>query len=228
MILSSLNDNKQYFWIKVPKTATVSFSHLFTRYTSKEPGTDHKKQSHFSYIELQKMYQQQLPAVSVVRNPVSRFKSIIYFLENLRPNTRSDVRLLWESTESCVNFLNTVFERNCTLKGTSFSSIFVDTDMSDYLSVTNFLGAVNSCFRTQAEYAYHPKVKIFYYEELHKFIEWIDTALGYDTSKICKANVSTKSTNVNVDFNDPELIKTIENLYYIDYKVFGYPLRYLK
>lgn len=206
----------------------MSFSRLFSQYASKEPETDHDKHYHFSYMDLQKMYQRQLQAVSVVRNPVSRFKSIVYFLENLRPNTQSDVKLLWESTESCISFLNKTFERNCELRGIPITSILVDMDISDSLSVKNLIGATYSCFKTQAEYAYHPKVKIFYYEELHKFIEWIDTALGYDTSNIGKINVSPESTNVKVDFNNPELIKTIENLYYIDYKVFGYPLRYLK
>lgn len=227
MVLTSLLDSKKYFWIKVPRTATQSFSKFFTRYVPKEPVTPDDIHRHFSYLELQEIYQQQLPAVSVVRHPVSRFKSIIYYLADRHPNTQSGAKLLWESTESCVNFLNTVFERNCELKGTSISSVFVDTNMSDYPSVRNFLNATSAFFKTQAGYVYHPNVKIFYYEELHEFIKWIDTSLKYDTDKIPIINASNKSSKVNIDFNHPEFIKTIENLYYIDYKVFGYPLRYL-
>ncbi len=181
----------------------------------------------FSYLELKEMYKQQLAAVSVVRHPVSRFKSIIYYLADRHINTQSSARLLWESTESCVNFLNMVFDRNCELKGASIPSIFLDTDVSEFIPIRNFINATHSFFKTQAEYAYHPKVKIFHYEKLNEFIEWIDTSLGYDVSKISRFNASVHTNRVNVDFNHPEFIKTIENLYYIDYKVFGYPLQYL-
>ncbi len=126
-----------------------------------------------------------------------------------------------------MNFLNTVLDRNCELKGASISSIFLDTDVTEVTPIRNFINATASFFKTQAEYAYHPKVKIFHYEKLNEFIEWIDTSLGYDTSKIHRFNASVESTQINVDFNHPEFVKTIENLYYIDYKVFGYPLRYL-
>jgi len=227
MVLTSLLDNKQYFWIKVPRTATQAFSKFFTLYVPKEPGIPDDIHSHFSYLELQEIYQQQLSAVSVVRHPVSRFKSIIYYLADRHPNTQSSAKLLWESTESCVNFLNTVLDRNCELKGASISSIFLDTDVTEVTPIRNFINATASFFKTQAEYAYHPKVKIFHYEKLNEFIEWIDTSLGYDTSKIHRFNASVESTQINVDFNHPEFVKTIENLYYIDYKVFGYPLRYL-
>lgn len=227
MVLTSLCDNKEYFWIKVPRTATQAFSKFFTQYTSKEPGIPEDIHSHFSYLELQEMYQRQLPAVSVVRHPVLRFKSIIHYLADRHPNTQSSAKLLWESTESCVNFLNTVFDRNCKLKGASIPSIFLDTDVSEFIPIRNFINATNSFFKTQAEYAYHPKVKIFHYEELDEFIKWIDTSLGYDVSKLSKFNASVQNNKINVDFEDSEFIKTIENLYYIDYKVFGYPLRYL-
>jgi hypothetical protein len=39
-------------------------------------------------------------------------------------------------------------------------------------------------------------------------------------------NASNTSINMPVDFTHPELVKTVENMYYIDYKVFGYPLQY--
>lgn len=227
MVLTSLHDSKQYFWIKVPRTATQAFSKFFTRYVPKEPGIPDDIHRHFSYLELQEIYQQQLSAVSVVRHPVSRFKSIIYYLADRHINTQSSARLLWESTESCVDFLNTVFDRNCELKGASIPSVFLDTDVTEFIPIRNFINATNSFFKTQAEYAYHPKVKIFHYEMLNEFIDWIDTSLGYDVSKISRLNASVNTTKVNVDFNNPEFIKTIENLYYIDYKVFGYPLEYL-
>ena len=66
-----------------------------------------------------------------------------------------------------------------------------------------------------------------YYERLEEFIDWIDTTLGYHINEIPKLNASSNDGKVNVDFNNPDFVKTIENMYYIDYKLFGYPLQYL-
>jgi hypothetical protein len=225
MILKSLRDNAEYFWIKVPRTATQAFSELFTQYTSKEPVVLDGEHAHFSYMQLCDMYQQHLPAITVVRHPVSRFKSIVYYLAGKHATTTTDVKLLWESTDSCVDFLNKTFSRNCHLIETApLSQLLLDT--RDYQSTKNFIGASNAFFKTQAEYAYHPKVKIFPYEQLNTFIEWVDVALGYDTSRLTTQNASNTSINMPVDFTHPELVKTVENMYYIDYKVFGYPLQY--
>ncbi len=226
MVLKSLVDNQEYFWIKVPRTATQSFNKLFTQYNATEPGALKGKHYHYSYVELRQMYNKVLPAVSVVRHPLSRFKSIIYYLADRFIDIDSDVKLLWQSTESCVTFLNSIFDRNCHLKHGSLPAIFIETGISNQDSV-DYHGAISAFFKTQVHWVYHPKLKIFHYEKLEEFTDWIDTTLGYDVNKIPKFNTSSYDGKVNVDFNNPEFVKTIENMYYIDYKLFGYPLQYL-
>ena len=226
MVLTSLIDNQEYFWIKVPRTATQSFNKFFTQYNEPEPDTLDGKHYHSSYVELREMYKKVLPAVSVVRHPLSRFKSIIYYLADRFMDVDSDVNLLWQSTESCVNFLNSTFNTNCHLKHGSLPTIFTETNIRKQDSV-NYHGAISAFFKTQVFWAYHPKLKIFHYERLEEFIDWIDTTLGYNINEIPKLNASSNDGKVNVDFNNPDFVKTIENMYYIDYKLFGYPLQYL-
>jgi hypothetical protein len=226
MVLKSLVDNQEYFWIKVPRTATQSFGNFFTQYNDPEPDAVNGKHYHYSYVELREMYNKVLPAVSVVRHPLSRFKSIMYYLADRFMNVDSDVNLLWHSTESCVKFLNSTFDRNCHLKHGSLPTIFIETGISNKDSV-DYHGAISAFFKTQVFWAYHPKLKIFRYEKLEEFTDWIDTHLGYDINTIRKLNASSNDGKVNVDFNNPEFVKTIENMYYIDYKLFGYPLQYL-
>lgn len=226
MILKSLVDNEEYFWIKVPRTATQSFNKFFRQYNAAEPGTLEGKHYHYSYLELQELYKKTLPAISVVRHPVSRFKSIIYYLADRFMGIDSDINLLWQSTDSCVTFLNKFFGRNCYVKQGELNTIFFETETT-IDSSQNYYGAISSFFKTQVFWAYHPKLKIFHYETLDEFIDWIDVSLKYNINDIPVLNVSTKTKNVNVEFNNPEFVKTIENMYYIDYKLFGYPLQYL-
>lgn len=219
MIVSTV-DNKEYFWIKIPRTATYSYKELFKRYNE----ITEEKHTHHSYLELCRKHDKQLPGFTVVRHPLTRFKSILYYLASRHTDTTSDARNLWESTQGCVEILNAYFQRNCELKGISIQSIFLDINVENSIH-----SPIAAFFKTQVEYAYHPKVSIFHYERLDEFKHWIETILQYDTTNIPVINSSCKThTKINVDFKNPELIRTIENLYHIDYKIFNYPLQYLK
>jgi len=218
MIIKTTN-NQEYFWIKIPRTATYSFKELFKRYNE----ITEENHTHHTYKELCERHNQKLPAFTLVRHPLNRFISIIYYLASRHSNTTSDARRLWESTESCVDFLNSYYDRNCELKGISIQSMFLDTNIENCIHKP-----VGAFFKTQVEYAYHPKVNIFYYEKIHEFTEWISTTLQYDVSNIPTINYTCKThTKVDVDFKHPDFIRTVENLYYIDYKIFNYPLQYL-
>lgn len=226
MILTSTLSGQQLFWIKVPRTATHSFEELFKKYNTHQEETvlpiEADKHNHFSYNELCAIYDKKLNGVSVVRHPLDRFVSILKYLFSKYYGTSSSIKSLWESTDSCIEFLNLSFHRNCQPVGYDVSTLFIDCETEECVKNCNAL------FKTQAFYAYTPKVKIFHYEQLHEFTDWIKTHLGYDITEIPRINASCKSIKMNVDFNHPEFIKTVENLYYIDYKVFGYSLQYLQ
>ena len=72
----------------------------------------------------------------------------------------------------------------------------------------------------------YPPVKIFRYEQLEEFNDWIESTLGYNTQHIEKYNSSADELQ-HIDFENPKLIKTVERLFYDDYKVFNYPFQHL-
>lgn len=217
MILKSIRDDSEYFWIKIPRTATHSFKEVFSKYNK----LDEDKHYHRSYVELCSIYDKKLEGVTLVRNPVTRFKSILNYISNRNYYSVTGVSQLLKSTDSCVNFLNSNFFRNCIPKAPSVSDLFIDLQSQEYVSNHE------AFFRTQTYYAYHPNVKIFFYEQMEDFVYWVKKSLGYDLNKLPIINNTNRNVTNNIDFTDPDLIRTIENLYYIDYKVFDYPLQYL-
>ena len=216
MILTSCVNSEKYFWIKVPRTATFSYKEIFKKYNQEE-----KDHPHQSYRALCRIHGMNLPAVTVVRHPLTKFISSVYYIEHRQPHTTSIIKNLWQSTESCINLLNASFYKNCIRQTTSMFEVFIDSD-SD-VALTSY----GAFFTTQTELAYHPAVKIFKYENIENFSSWIQENLGYDVSAVPKINGSEYHKKLNVDFNSRELIETVENLYYDDYKVFGYPFQYL-
>lgn len=217
MILSSCVSSEKYFWVKVPRTGTHSYKEIFSKYNE----FTEKGHTHRSYHDLCKVYGMNLPGVAVVRHPFTRFISSIYYMENRQPNTSSIIKNLWTSTEDCIKFLNDSFNRNCIKRTTRLSDLFIDSD-----SVTA-LRSYRAFFTTQTEQAYHPNVLTFKYENLSEFSKWITSSLGYDINELPHMNGSEYHKKLNVDFTSRELIETVENLYYDDYKVFGYPFQYL-
>ena len=61
---------------------------------------------------------------------------------------------------------------------------------------------------------------------MHEFNTWIQQTLGYDITQIPHEN-STDDVTLDIDINEPEFVKVVEMLFYDDYKVFNYPLKYL-
>lgn len=227
MIIRSQKNQEKYYWVKIPRTGTVSFQMLFELYGDCELEKDAKEgeHRHYYYKKLCEMYNETLPGVTVVRHPLTRFISILYYMVcshtyDPRHNENYNIHHLWESTDSCVSFLNTWFDRNLELKAPSLSTFFTTNNIKHSKSY-------NAFFTTQAQYAYHPKVKIFHFEKMYEFEHWIEDTLGFDVTKLEKTNTSCKNHKVGVDFTSPYFIKTIENLFYIDYKLFDYPLQYL-
>jgi hypothetical protein len=216
MIITSCTTREKYFWVKIPRTGTHSCKEIFKKYNSDEEGHPHK-----AYHTLCKIHNMVLPGITVVRHPFTKFISSIHYISERQPHTTSAIKNLWHSTESCINFLNESFYRNCVRKITNMSDLFVDSD--SIVALKSYI----AFFTTQTELAYHPSVKIFKYENLPEFTSWISETLGYDTTQFPHVNGSRYHKKLNVDFTSRELVETVENLYYDDYKVFNYPLQYL-
>ena len=231
MILSN-----KYVWIKIPRTATYSYKVLFLEYNEGTPETNYGH-LHYPYIEAMQYYGK-FPGVTVVRNPLERFISSLKYVvlakeacaggectwKNNPPKGQAcEVHNVYtdflSSTQECVNFFNTNFKKNCLInasgKRTTLHNIFRVCDPR----------LISAFFITQVRFAYHPNVTIFKYENLEEFNEWIEKELQYDVSKLQHEN-SSKRINLNIDFHSPEFIKMVENLFYDDYKIFNYQLKY--
>jgi hypothetical protein len=215
MILTSCLNNEKYIWVKIPRTATYAFKEIFLLYNESE-----EIHQHNSYLRLCNFYDVSYPGVTVVRHPLQRFISCIYYMHQRQKNTSSAIKNLWESTSSCITFLNTTFGKNCQTFS-SFNDIFVDVDTQQTMS------SCRALFKTQTHQVYNPKVTVFKYEELDFFKKWIEENLGYDLKNLKSINSSNYSIQLPVDFKSREFIETVENLFYDDYKVFGYPFQYL-
>lgn len=216
MIVTSLkNTDIKYIWIKVPRTASKSYSDLF--FANYNPKTSH---FHIPFAQINSKYKN-IPGFAVVRHPVTKFISGLKYITNHlignSLNSDYDVKIPLDSIKTLCDFLNNNFEMNCNLLNISLCKIF---NTKDDIIISSF-------FKTQANYCYHPKVKVFHYENLGEFNYWIEDVLGYDTSNIKKIGSEEKNYLTHLNFKDPYFIKTVEKLFYIDYKVFNYPLVYL-
>ena len=247
MIIASKIYNENYQWIRIPRTATVAYSDLFFNISNLEldypKGHTHRKYNQFSRckncIEIPDL---NLPAFTMVRSPVDRFISSIYFLvgrkiDNIVPSkmyTSCDMCqefILNESKNRTASldffefykdekifyeFFYDNFNKNCEPKnGLDFYKIFEVIDTS----------LVSSFFYTQVHWAYYPKVKTFKYEEIGKFNNWIEENLGYDTSQLIHTNASRKKELngiINIDFTTDKFKKLVKHLFYDDFRYFNY------
>jgi hypothetical protein len=221
MILSSIINNDKYFWIKVPRTATVSYQNLFLKYYSgdttceeHDPATGNLHM-HYSYTNLCKLYGFSLPGITVVRHPLTRFVSGIHRLKSVSKEKNIDCSFL-DNTKIFVEYLKTFFGKNCHTTA-SFQDIFLSTEEL----------FIKSFFQTQITFVYDPNVKWFWYENINQFNNWITSSLGYDITQLTRKNASKKELLKHLDFSNPELVKQVELMFYDDYKVFNYPMEYL-
>jgi hypothetical protein len=251
MIVQSKTTGKKYQWVRIPRTATMSYLELFLSIMKKNISIfhSHTKYNEFSTCETcitdKKM---NLDAFTMIRNPVDRFISSIYFMASRREmyfqlsNITQEINKycefcgklqpisvelsikespnnffeFYKNEETFYQFFYDNFNKNCELKyGLDLYSIFNTADIS----------VVSGFFKTQVYWAYHPKVKIFKYEEIDKFNNWIEKNLGYDTSQLIHTNISQKkelNDIINIDFTSDKFKKLVKHLFYDDFRYFNY------
>ena len=211
MILQSKINDSRWYWIKVPRTGTHSYKKFFFG--------DDGPHLHIEYKNLL-LSGEVLPGVSVVRNPRSRFiSSLKYIIKSIcfNPtcNNHYGLKLPSESVDDLHNFFFTHFDKDCVIKS--------DNTVETLFNVAS-PAFVGTFFTLQTSYVYHPKVKIFHYEKLHEFNSWIETELGYDTSKLEHINSTDDSILSHIDFSHPKITEIAQHLYYTDYKLLGYEM----
>jgi hypothetical protein len=246
MFIKSKVTGNNYFWVKIPRTGTVAYQELFTGI---DATSEYFQHSHFRYGEVHchdvDAFLFQSPGFTLVRNPLSRFISSLKFIKNVTnkfkpenlqsiievksecPFCKKETLVVVEKKEFSVpydifdflknedtfyDFMYTNFDKNCYLKNDhGFEDIFKIEDAS----------FVRAFFKTQVHWAYHPNVKIFKYENINEFNNWIDIELGYNTSVLNNKN-SSSLINLPFDTNSNKFKELTKHLFYDDYRYFNY------
>jgi hypothetical protein len=219
MLIHSKVSDEKYIWLRIPRTASKAYGKIFFPDGNYEHRHSNYYHETYTYGEI--------PAFSVVRHPYTRFVSSVKYIikkqtviknkiQNLEAS-RFEFSIPCESTESLCDFFNENL--------TKIQNVFSDEVYKEVFK-TNDLGFVRLFFIPQHHYVGYPPVKIFRYEQLEEFNDWIESTLGYNTQHIEKYNSSADELQ-HIDFENPKLIKTVERLFYNDYTVFDYPFQHL-
>lgn len=249
MIVTSLIDEKKYFWVKVPRTATTSYKKLFfPELSHKNTRTIHL---HIPFSDTKTTMCQNFPQLeagfSLVRNPVSRFISGLKYLKRrlTEQNDILNIDTFLSICEFCgeITILDRNEATNSFIESRKFinflenETVFYDLIYSHFDKNCNLKSGymwgevfqtenpslVKSMFVTQTEFVYNPKVKIFHYENIHQFNSWIEHTLGYSASAVSNIN-SSKDVELNIDFTTKKFKDMVKYLFHDDFKLFGYDI----
>lgn len=205
MLVKSLVDGQDWIWIRVPKTATRAYRPVFQM--------SNEAHTHWSYKQSIELYGNTERAFSVVRNPVDRLKSgITHDIDEFKkiypyrqyPSWMLDIELL------CDVFFNILGE-NCTIK-----------NPLAYHALSWEAGMMAEVLKTQSSAVNYPEVKVFRYENLQEFNDWIKNTLGFDASYV-EVNGASDYNRYNwLDFSNPRFTELCKLIYKEDYEVYGY------
>lgn len=208
MVIGSKVSSKRYIWLRVPRTATVTYGKIFF------PDGNYEH-THSNYFYERDRYGD-LPAFSVVRNPHDRFVSSVkhIYKQQLINGTSGKYKFTLPFTDT--KTLYTFFESN--LKALRD----IDNNVEHKrIFQTEDLSFVKMFFRLQKNFVGYSQVKVFKYEELQEFNYWIQTELGFDTSKVSILNSSSEELS-HINFLSDEFKELTYKLFEEDYKFFGY------
>ena len=247
LVTSKITGNK-YQWIKVPRTGTISYSAIFDQ-TPVSHGI--KMHRHHVYNEFYRcnectMEFSKLKAFTLVRNPVSRFKSSMNFMvskyknrNNIKPNV-----IVHYTCEICKKVKSIDVQESGVLMSYDFINFYKNEDVFyDFMygyfdkncelksgyTFSEVFGTQNpamisSFFLTQVHWAYNPFVKFFKYEFIKEYNNWIEMELGYDTSTLKRVNASSKKIydEINIDFESKKFKELVKYLFEDDFRYFNY------
>jgi len=238
MLITSEITKNHYQWIKVPRTATTAYSKLlYSKFISRMPVLhQHLRYGDFSLCEeceSNNSISNKIDAFTVVRNPYDRFVSTLYFLNYSRQiigknhefydvcdNCKSSKEIIINTSDfydffkdenTFYSFFYDNFFKNCELK---HEDIYRYTRLGDW--------TIPVFFKTQMYWAYHPRVKIFKYENLNEFNSWLEYEFLYDTKKLTRENYSDKKLVLPIDTSTDKFKALVKYLFHDDFLCFGY------
>lgn len=249
MIVTSKLTNEVYFWIKNPRTGTVSYSHLFNPILKIIP-----------YIHTHEEYKTEmsctcngivtkfsnLNGVAIIRNPLTRFISALQHLKYVNRSNSMLVELPTTYNKICsvcgsttqVTSAKTNTESELIFPFYDNETVFYEFMYDNFdkncqpksgdiferiFQTTNsiLLSVGRTLLLTQVYWAYHPKIQTFRYENLSEFNLWVEQSLGYNTSKLKRVNSQT-DTQLPIDFTTNKFKSLVKHLFYDDFRYFNY------
>ena len=211
MILKSRINDNSYAWVKIPKTATRSYSELVDNTIP---------HSHMPYDIITKKFGEH-PCVTVVRDPYTRFvSSMRHFFGALNAQITHPHHLnhpiysipINNTTNFC-NFFYKFYYKNC---------ISFDPMVHHKIAYHN-IQMYHPFFQTQTSMirtAINPLV--FKYENLSEFNTWIETELGISTANLSHIGKIKNPTTFDIDLQSDEVKTLTRYLFEEDYVRFNY------
>jgi hypothetical protein len=223
MILQSTINNNSYAWVRIPKTATRSYTKLLDT-------TNNDR--HTEYSKIVETLDHKIPGVTVVRNPHTRLISALkHFcgvlhaqLQNPKNNNHIIRTIPTENTIKFCNFFYTNYDKNCVPRNPIMHNLTMETRINPALTFWPVRIALFIPFfitqKSMIDGAINPI--IFRYENLTEFNTWIETELGIDTSKLEYIGKADTNLPFNIDLQSVEIQNLAEYLFEEDYITFGY------
>lgn len=211
--------NVQWCYIKVPRTGTKAYTSLFDEtFRTELKNNKFYPQGHAPYSALCTTLDSSVQYFSVVRNPVDRFvSSLRYMFERRATDPRISFLIPHDTIHNMVSFFYENFDRNCVPKGRTIPQI---------LSSTNEW-FVPTFFTMQKFFVSDSSIRVFKYENITEFNEWLTNNFTYDITKLETLDLIETDVLSNLDFTDPEFVQLAEHLFYEDFLSFNYPLTYI-
>jgi hypothetical protein len=218
MIITDTTD-AQWCYVKIPRTGTKAYTSLFdVDFANELKNNKFYPQGHAPYSSLSNIHGAGVQYFAVVRNPVDRFiSSLRYMFERKATDPRISFVLPHDTIHNMVNFFYENFDRNCIPKGKTLGEIFNST--SEW-----FLGAF--C-KTQKFWTNDSSIRIFKYENISEFNDWLVNNFTYDISKLEHLDLIEIDALGHLDFTDPEFVQLAEHLFHEDFTLLNYPLTYI-
>ena len=194
-------------YIQIPRTASKAYTSLLNKeFADNLRNNKYYPMGHAPYFMLRKTLDPSVKYFSVVRHPVLRFASSLKYIFQRQYEYIKHI-IPHDNVSNIVNFLYDAFDTNFAPELHWFIPGF---------------------FKTQVFWLGNEDIKVFKYENLTLFNNWLSTDFGIDTSQLEHINSIEDNKLSHIDFTDKEFITLIENKFYEDFIAFDYPLTYIK
>lgn len=212
MILKSVINTNTYAWVRIPKTATRAYTQLLS---------GDNRHYHMPYNKIIEVNNNiTIPCVTVVRDPYTRFVSIMRHFslalnaQIMHPrHTNHPYSIPVRNTTEFCNFFYKYYDKNLIPFEKTIHNTICRHNIQMYMpffktQVNMIIGANNPL--------------IFRYEHLEEFNTWLTTEIGVDSTQLQHIGKITTDFPFNIDLYSDEVKTLVKYLFEEDYIKFNY------